>query len=84
MRIIFPSVTRRPFCSRQQRQTEKLQPQKNFTLSSFETNEGKATLEVHGNDLLILEGYDDKVSEKAREVLLQGMSLPESAGKSTK
>src|ERR1039458_6207889 len=27
---------------------------------TFETNEGKATLEIQGSDLLILEGYDDK------------------------
>ena len=26
---------------------------------TFETNEGKVTLEIQGNDLLILEGYDD-------------------------
>ncbi len=55
-----------------------------LTLFSFETNEGKATLEVKGNDLLILEGFDDKVAEKARDVLLFGMTLPETAGKSSK
>ena len=33
---------------------------------AFDTDEGKVTLEIQGNDLLILEGYDDKVAEKAR------------------
>ncbi len=51
---------------------------------TFETNEGKVTLEIQGNDLLILEGYDDTVAEKARAVLLHGMSLPQPAGKSSK
>jgi hypothetical protein len=51
---------------------------------TFETNEGKATLEIQGSDLLILEGYDDKIAEKASEVLLHGMSLPPSTGKSSK
>ncbi len=51
-------------------------------LITFETNEGKATLEVQGNDVLILEGYDDKFAERARQTLLFGMSLPPSAGKS--
>ena len=51
---------------------------------TFVTNEGKATLEIQGNDLLILEGFDDKVAEKARAVLLHGMTLPQSAGKSSK
>jgi len=50
---------------------------------TFETNEGRVTLEIRGNDLLILEGYDDKVAEKARQVLLHGMSLPQPAGKSS-
>jgi hypothetical protein len=51
---------------------------------TFDTNEGKVTLEIQGNDLLILEGYDDKVAETARQVLLHGMSLPQPAGKSSK
>ena len=54
------------------------------TLFTFETNEGKATLEVEGNDLLILEGYDDNVAQRAREVLLHGISLPPSGAKTTK
>ncbi len=51
---------------------------------TFETNEGKAALEIQGSDLLILEGFDDKVEERAREVLLHGMSLPPPAAKTTK
>ena len=51
---------------------------------TFQTNEGKVTLEFHGNDLLILEGYDDKVAENARQALLNGVSVPQAAGKSGK
>ncbi len=47
----------------------------------FDTNEGKASIEVQGSDLLIMEGYDDSVSQKARDVLLFRMSLPESQSK---
>jgi hypothetical protein len=43
----------------------------------FDTDQGKATLELHGNDLLILEGYDSNVSAKARELVLQPASSPE-------
>ena len=50
---------------------------------TFETDEGKVTLEIQGNDLLILEGYDDKVAEKARQELLHGMPLPQPAAKSS-
>ena len=50
---------------------------------TFDTNEGKVTLEIQGNDLLILEGYDDKVAEKARQELLHGMPLPQPAAKSS-
>src|ERR1022692_4806265 len=50
---------------------------------TFETNQGKVTLEIQGNDLLILEGYDDKVAEKAHQVLLHDMSLPQPAAKSS-
>jgi hypothetical protein len=42
----------------------------------FDTEEGKAILEVEGNDLLILEGYDEGVVEKARAIYFFGMSLP--------
>ncbi|MGA3315171.1 MAG: hypothetical protein ABSC64_01885 [Candidatus Korobacteraceae bacterium] len=51
---------------------------------TFETNEGKVTLEIQGSDLLILEGLDDAVADRASEVLLHGMSLPQAAGKSSK
>ena len=51
---------------------------------TFETNAGKATLEIQGNDLLILEGFDRKVAQRANEVLLHGMSSPPSAGKNSK
>jgi len=48
----------------------------------FDTDEGKALIEVNGSDLLILEGFDESVAERAADVLLRGMSLPEpSAGK---
>jgi len=50
----------------------------------FDTDAGKATLEIQGSDLLILEGYDETAAERAREVLLHGMSLPQTAGKSGK
>ena len=50
---------------------------------TFDTNGGKVTLEIRGNDLLILEGYDGTVAEKAREVLLHGMALPQPAAKSS-
>ena len=49
---------------------------------AFDTNQGKVTLETLGNDLLILEGYDDTVAAKARAELLHSMSLPQPAGKS--
>ncbi len=42
----------------------------------FDTGEGKATLEIGDNDLLIMEGYDDSVREKMRGVLLYHMSPP--------
>jgi hypothetical protein len=42
----------------------------------FETEEGKATLEIEGNDLLIMEGYNDAVHEKARGVLFYQMTMP--------
>ena len=50
---------------------------------TFETNQGKVTLEIQGNDLLILEGYDDTVAEKARAELLHGVPLPQPTGKSS-
>ena len=46
------------------------------SLYVFDTEEGKAILEVQGNDLLILEGYDDSVVQKARDIYFYGMSQP--------
>jgi hypothetical protein len=51
---------------------------------TFQTNQGKVTLEFHDNDLLILEGYDDKVAENARQALLNGVSAPQAAGNPNK
>ncbi len=44
----------------------------------FNTNAGKVLIEQHDSDLLIMEGYDDAVVAKARDVLLFNMSLPTS------
>src|SRR5208337_1968919 len=48
------------------------------------TEQGKVFIEFQANDLLILEGYDDGVIEKARDVVLNGMSLPAAAAKTGK
>ena len=40
------------------------------------TEEGKVVIEIAGNDLLILEGYDDSVIARARALLLNGASGP--------
>ncbi len=45
------------------------------------TEQGKVVTEIHGNDMLILEGYDDTVIDRAREVLLNGVSAPPRTGK---
>jgi hypothetical protein len=45
--------------------------------------QGKVVMEFHGNDLLIMEGFDDGVLERARDVLLGGMPLPATAIKSS-
>ena len=37
----------------------------------FATDQGKATLQIQGSDLLILEGFDDNVAETARQILLR-------------
>ncbi len=47
----------------------------------FDTDEGKASIEIEGNDVLIMEGFDDTVTQRARDVLLFGMSLPAQPGK---
>ena len=44
--------------------------------SEATTEQGQVVLESQGNDLLILEGFDKRLSERARDVLLGGMSLP--------
>jgi len=49
----------------------------------FDTEEGKVLIEQQGNDLLILEGYDESVIAKARDVYFYHMTLPES-GNNTK
>ncbi len=42
-------------------------------------------IEQHDSDLLIMEGYDDSVVEKARQVLFYNMTLPaETKGKTSK
>jgi len=38
------------------------------------TEQGRVFMDFPGNDLLILEGYDDGVIERARNVLLRGTS----------
>lgn len=48
----------------------------NCTVRSGSTNEGPFVIEQHDNDLLIMEGYDQSVIAKARDVLLYNMSLP--------
>jgi hypothetical protein len=50
----------------------------------FDTEEGKAILEVEGDDLLIMEGYDDTVRQKARDIYFYGMSLPANPAKAKK
>ncbi|MFZ0793428.1 MAG: hypothetical protein WAM65_06635, partial [Candidatus Korobacteraceae bacterium] len=51
------------------------------SLYVFDTNEGKATIEIVGNDLLIMEGFDDTVTQRARDVLLFRASLPAPSAK---
>ncbi len=51
------------------------------SLYVFDTEEGKAMLEVEGNDLLIMEGYDDRMVQKARDIYFFGMSLPANPAK---
>jgi hypothetical protein len=55
------------------------------TTMAATSNDGPIILERHDNDLLIMEGYDQDVMNKARQVLLYGMTLPtETKGKPTK
>ncbi len=48
------------------------------------TEQGKVFLESRGDDLLIMEGFDDSMIERARGVLLSGMSVPAPAAKTNK
>ncbi len=49
------------------------------------SNEGPIIIERHDNDLLVMEGYDQDVMNKARQVLFYGMTLPtETKGKTSK
>ncbi|HEX8811484.1 MAG TPA: hypothetical protein VF742_05785, partial [Terracidiphilus sp.] len=48
------------------------------------TEQGKVVLELRGDDLLIMEGYDDGVIDRARDVLLGGKPLPAPATKAGK
>ncbi len=55
------------------------------TTMAATSSEGPIILERHDNDLLIMEGYDQEIMNKARQVLLYGMTLPtETKGKPTK
>jgi hypothetical protein len=40
------------------------------------TAQGPVLIEWHDNDLLVMEGYDQSVIDKARQVFFYGMSLP--------
>ena len=48
------------------------------------TEQGRVVMEIHGNDLLILEGYDEAVLARAREMLLRGTSTQTFSGKTGK
>ena len=49
------------------------------------SSEGPIVIQRHDNDLLIMEGYDQSVIEKARQVLFFNMTLPAtSSGKGSK
>ena len=47
----------------------------------FDTDEGPAIVELRDSDLLIAEGYDQTVIDKARGVFLNHMTPPEAPGK---
>ncbi len=51
------------------------------TTMSASTSEGPVWIERHDDDLLIMEGYDADVIQKARQVLFYHMSLPAQARK---
>ena len=49
------------------------------------SEDGPVQIQQNGNDLLIMEGYDESVVQKAEQVLLYNMSMPtETKGKPTK
>lgn len=48
------------------------------------TEQGKVFMEVRGNDLLIMEGFDDAVIGRASDVLLGGSPLPPGPPKTTR
>src|SRR5208282_4954926 len=48
------------------------------------TEQGRVVMEIRDNDLLIVEGYDEGVIERARDVLLKPTSLPASNAQSLK
>ena len=55
------------------------------TMIQGKTSEGPYRIEWHDNDLLIMEGYDESVVQKAQQVLLYNMTLPtETKGKGSK
>ena len=55
------------------------------TMIQGKTSEGPYRIEWHDNDLLIMEGYDESVVQKALQVLLYNMTLPtETKGKGSK
>jgi hypothetical protein len=48
------------------------------------TEQGIVLMIFHGDDLLIMEGFDDSVIERASDALFNGMSLPAPAAKTGK
>ena len=44
---------------------------------SANTAQGPVMIETHDSDLLIMEGYDQKIIEKARDVFFYGMTPPQ-------
>jgi hypothetical protein len=53
-------------------------------LEAGTTREGPYHIEWQGNDVLIMEGYDSNVIQKARDIYFYGMSLPASPAKAKK
>ncbi len=59
-------------------------PAKDCSLIAGSAAEGPIHIEWHDNDLLIMEGYDDAVIQKARDLYFYGMSLPAQPAKDKK